>query len=67
MSTECLRSHSGSWVNALQPLWLAGKVMSHPSEHRVILKVLDTIERETGWSTAWRAEDLKEYWGYEDE
>jgi hypothetical protein len=21
------------------------------------------IERETGWATAWRAEDLKDFWG----
>jgi hypothetical protein len=37
--------------------------MLHPIEHRVILDILDRIEKETGWATSWRAEDLKEYWG----
>ncbi|KAH6613011.1 C6 zinc finger domain protein [Boeremia exigua] len=53
----------GAWINALQPLWIAGKVMSSPLEHRVILDVLLRIERETGWATSWRAENLKDYWG----
>ncbi|OBT91547.2 hypothetical protein VE01_10447 [Pseudogymnoascus verrucosus] len=57
-------NHShGAWINALQPLFIAGKIMSHPIEHRVILDVLARIEKETGWATSWRAEDLKEYWG----
>lgn len=37
--------------------------MSHPSEHRAILRILDRIEKEVGWDTKWRADDLKEYWG----
>lgn len=57
-------NHShGPWINALQPLWIAGKIMSHASEHMAILEVLASIERETGWATAWRAQDLKDYWG----
>ncbi len=57
----------GPWINALHPLWIAGKVMSHPIEHRVILETLACIEKETGWATSWRAEDLKEYWGEIDD
>lgn len=56
-------NHHGAWTNSLQPLWIAGKCMSHPEEHRAILDALETIERETGWKTKWRAEDLKEFWG----
>jgi hypothetical protein len=37
--------------------------MSHASEHRAILNVLERIERETGWVTSWRREDLKAWWG----
>lgn len=59
--------NSGCWTNALQPLWLAGKVMSHYSEHTAIIETLTRIERETGWATAWRVEDLKEFWGDDDE
>ena len=54
---------SGCWTNALQPLWIAGKVMSHYSEHTAIVDTLIRIERETGWATAWRVEDLKDFWG----
>ncbi|KAJ5675995.1 hypothetical protein N7462_008892 [Penicillium macrosclerotiorum] len=55
--------HHGCWTNALQPLWIAGKVMSHYSEHSAIVETLIKIERETGWATAWRVEDLKDFWG----
>ncbi|KAJ5863874.1 uncharacterized protein N7529_005790 [Penicillium soppii] len=56
----------GCWTNALQPLWIAGKAMSHYSEHAAIVETLVRIERETGWATAWRVEDLKEFWGEYD-
>ncbi|GAB7351731.1 hypothetical protein MBLNU459_g2316t1 [Dothideomycetes sp. NU459] len=63
--SACNHNH-GPWINALQPLWIAGKLMSHPAEHRVILDILKRIEKETGWATSWRARDLKEYWGEAD-
>ncbi|CAG8381139.1 unnamed protein product [Penicillium salamii] len=59
-------AHHGCWTNALQPLWIAGKAMSHYSEHTAIIETLVRIERETGWATAWRVEDLKEFWGEYD-
>ena len=37
--------------------------MSHYSEHAAIVDTLVRIEHETGWATAWRVEDLKEFWG----
>lgn len=37
--------------------------MSHYSEHMAIVETLIRIERETGWATAWRVEDLKDLWG----
>lgn len=55
--------HHGAWTNAMQPLWIAGQWMSHPSEHQEILELLERIERESGWPTQWRADDLKEFWG----
>ncbi|KAE8358943.1 hypothetical protein BDV27DRAFT_168961 [Aspergillus caelatus] len=60
-------THHGCWTNALQPLWLAGKAMSHHSEHTAIIETLTRIERETGWATAWRVEDLKDFWGEDDD
>ncbi|KAJ4510846.1 hypothetical protein HRR78_005377 [Exophiala dermatitidis] len=60
-------AHHGSWTNSVQPLWLAGQVMSHPAEHRAIIEVYERIERETGWGATWRAEDLKHHWGELDD
>ncbi|KAK9772539.1 hypothetical protein SCAR479_10756 [Seiridium cardinale] len=56
-------SHHGCWTNALQPLWIAGRVFSSRDEHKFILDLLERIERETGWATRWRADDLREWWG----
>ncbi|OAA72893.1 Zn(2)-C6 fungal-type DNA-binding domain protein [Akanthomyces lecanii RCEF 1005] len=55
--------HHGAWTNSVQPLWIAGRCMSNPMEHKAILTLLEKIERESGWGTRWRAEDLKAYWG----
>ena len=59
--------HHGCWTNSIQPLWLAGLHMSHPSEHAAILEIYERIERELGWSTKWRQDDLKDFWGNFDE
>jgi hypothetical protein len=58
--------HHGCLINSVQPLWIAGQHMSHPSEHRAILEQYERVEREIGWATKWRADDLKEYWGEDD-
>ena len=55
-------THHGCWTNCVQPLWIAGQVMSHHAEHQAILDTYDMIERETGWGANWRAEDLKAHW-----
>lgn len=60
-------THHGCWTNSTQPLWIAGQLMSHPSEHEAILNIYSRIERETGWGTKWRADDLREYWGDDNE
>ncbi|CAJ0550325.1 Ff.00g102550.m01.CDS01 [Fusarium sp. VM40] len=54
--------HHGAWTNSVQPLWIAGRCMSHPSEHKAILEMLDRIQRESGWRTNWRVDDLKEFY-----
>jgi len=55
-------THHGCWTNSVQPLWIAGQIMSHHAEHRAILETYERIERETGWGTDWRANDLKAHW-----
>ena len=55
--------HHGAWTNSLQPLWIAGKVFGSPEEHKIIVDLLDRIERESGWATQWRVDDLRDWWG----
>lgn len=57
----------GALINAVQPLWIAGKLMSHRSEHMAILAVLGRLEKEAGWATSWRAQDLREFWGMRED
>lgn len=65
-SISISNSHHGCWTNSIQPLWIAGQVMSHPDEHRAILNIYEQIERETGWGAEWRARDLRDHWGDSD-
>lgn len=60
-------SDHGALINALQPVWIAGKIMSHHSEHRAILANLKYVEEQTGWATAWRVQDLGDFWGLGDD
>ncbi|KAF4210972.1 hypothetical protein CNMCM8980_001522 [Aspergillus fumigatiaffinis] len=41
--------HQGCLNYALQPLWIAGRLFSHPSEHKQITELIRDIEIETGW------------------
>ncbi|CUM63862.1 uncharacterized protein PRCAT00001450001 [Priceomyces carsonii] len=52
----------GCWNNAVQPLWIAGKLLSSDEEHETILNLLNEIETTTGWQMTLRAKDLKSYW-----
>ncbi|KAG7904659.1 hypothetical protein KL907_003535 [Ogataea polymorpha] len=57
-------SDHGCLNNALQPLWVAGKLMSSKEEQHIIVQLLRDIENTTGWSTSWRIRDLQEHWSY---
>jgi hypothetical protein len=55
--------HAGCLNNAIQPLWIAGRLLSHQSEHVVVVKLIRSIESMTGWATTWRIADLEAQWG----
>lgn len=57
--------HHGCLNNAIQPLWVAGKLLSHPVEHKAVADLIASIETKTGWGGKWRIGDLKEVWGYD--
>lgn len=56
--------HQGCLNNAIQPLWIAGRLLSHKSEHILLAKLIRSIESMTGWATSWRLTDLETVWGY---
>lgn len=56
--------HEGCLNNAIQPLWLAGRCLSHRTEHAALVKLIKSIEAATGWGVCWRISDLEEAWGY---
>jgi hypothetical protein len=59
--------HHGCLNNAIQPLWVAGKLLSHPVEHKAVADLISTIETKTGWGGWWRIADLKDVWGYDQD
>lgn len=56
--------HQGCLNNAIQPLWIAARLLSHKSEHALVVKLLRDVETMTGWGTSWRITDLETAWGY---
>jgi hypothetical protein len=56
--------HPGCLNNAIQPLWIAGRLLSHKSEHLIVAKLIRSIEAQTGWGSCWRIADLETSWGY---
>ncbi|KPI34681.1 uncharacterized protein AB675_57 [Cyphellophora attinorum] len=57
--------HLGNLVNAIQPLYLAGRHLSHLEEHLAVARLLKKIDRSTGWGALWRLRDLEAAWGYD--
>lgn len=56
--------HEGCLNNAIQPLWIAGRLLSHSSEQALVVKTIRHIEALTGWTACWRIRDLEQVWGY---
>jgi len=48
----------------MRRLWVAGRFLSHPTEHRAVVNLIRKIELITGWGTTWRITDLMGTWGY---
>lgn len=56
--------HPGCLNNAIQPLYIAGRLFTHRDEQRVVVRLLDHIEAASGWGSRWRIADLEVEWGY---
>ena len=49
----------------IQPLFVAGRLLSHRSEHIALVRLICSIEKTTGWGVCWRLKDLERAWGYD--
>ncbi|TQV91586.1 hypothetical protein V2A60_008526 [Cordyceps javanica] len=56
--------HRASLINAIQPLYLAGRLLTHTEEHMAVGRLFKIIEETTGWGALWRLRDLEIVWGY---
>lgn len=62
---SCTNPHKGSRVNAIQPLYVAGRLFTHISERMEIARLLRTISQDTGWDARGTLRDLETEWGCE--
>ncbi|KAG5948662.1 hypothetical protein E4U53_006211 [Claviceps sorghi] len=56
--------HKASLINAIQPLYVAGRLLTHPSEQLQVARLFAIIDATTGWGALWRLRDLEAAWGY---
>lgn len=60
----CSRPEASVKVHSTQPLFVAGQCLTHYSERKVVLDLLRSIERDLGWATEYRVEQLIKEWGW---
>ena len=56
--------HKGCLANAIQPLYVAGRLFTHHEEQTLVVEIIKQIEASTGWGSRWRIESLESAWGY---
>lgn len=56
--------HPGCLNNAIQPLYIAGRLLTDRNEHKTVIELLHHIEACSGWGSRWRIKDLESFWGY---
>ncbi|EMC94665.1 hypothetical protein BAUCODRAFT_124270 [Baudoinia panamericana UAMH 10762] len=49
-------------VHSVQPLWTAGLVLGNASWRRIIITQLRAIEKDTGWASDYRVQNLLDLW-----
>ncbi|KAL8900485.1 MAG: hypothetical protein Q9207_005669 [Kuettlingeria erythrocarpa] len=63
----CLsRPDAGVRINALHPLYVAGQCLTETAERRVVVDLLRGVERDLGWATEYRVQQLLQEWGWEN-
>lgn len=60
------RLEGSAHVHSLQPLFVAGQCLTEPRERALVLDLLREIERERGWATEYRVDQLLKEWNWKD-
>ena len=60
----CARPEASVRVHSTQPLFVAGQCLTHHRERKVILDLLRGIERDLGWATEYRVQQLIREWDW---
>jgi hypothetical protein len=61
------RSDEAVRIHSVQPLFTAGQCLSDARERQVVLKLLQDVESDIGWSTDYRVAQLTEQWRWEEQ
>ena len=51
---------------SIQPLFVAGNCLSKDEERQIVLDLLRSIEKDLGWATQYRCQQLLKLWGWDD-
>jgi hypothetical protein len=57
------RPEAAARIFSIQPLFVAGQCLTEKEERRTIVEMLRGIERDLGWATEWRVQQLLGEWG----
>ncbi|KAL9075638.1 MAG: hypothetical protein Q9157_003925 [Trypethelium eluteriae] len=60
------RSEASVRIHSVQPLYTAGQCLDDARERRLVVKLLRDIEKDIGWATEYRVQQLLKLWGWED-
>ena len=52
-------------IHQIQPLFVVGQCLTHERERRAVLELLRGIERDLGWATEYRVQQLLKDWGWD--
>ncbi|SCV57399.1 uncharacterized protein FFB14_15133 [Fusarium fujikuroi] len=57
------RLEAAAKIHMLQPVYLAGRCLHTKADRAIVLRLLESIEIELGWSSRYRVNDLLREWG----
>ncbi|KAF4337204.1 Zn(II)2Cys6 transcription factor [Fusarium beomiforme] len=57
------RPEAAARIHMLQPVYLAGRCLQNKADRAIVIRLIESIELELGWSSKYRVEDLLAEWG----